>query len=188
MKWYVNLFFQQSLTAPAFENLAGQVCHLSSLLSRRLREGLIDSIIRIESDASLFPAGFISVWPANRTHISSIRLRIASVACLIHSSTDFSVSSSAGVSVTWVSILGFCLILIQLFHRNNLASGFCFFTHQIRKSLVNVKMMSFDWIRCVLDTRRSWSKQNYKCTKLSQRQSVVKRIENLLVHLITRVL
>ena len=56
-------------------------------------------------DASLFPiysdsavSSFFRL--ANRAHNSCTRLRIGSVVCLIRSSTDVSVSSSADVSVT----------------------------------------------------------------------------------------
>ena len=67
-------------------------------MSYRLREGIEDSRLRVEPDASLLLADFISVRLASRAQSSSTLLSIGSVVCLILSSTDLKVSSSAGVS------------------------------------------------------------------------------------------
>ena len=63
------------------------------------------------ADASLFPADSNSVRPVNRAQKSSLRPRIESVACLIPSSTDLSVNSTANVSVPHGSTSGSCLSL-----------------------------------------------------------------------------
>ena len=86
-------------------------CSVINHLSCRLREGLADALSRLEPDASLFPADSISVQPANSAHNFSTRLRIGSVACLIRSSTDLMVKSSADVLVPCESISDSCLNL-----------------------------------------------------------------------------
>ena len=67
-------------------------------MSRWLREGLADMLSRLEPDASLFSVGSNSIRPTNRAHNSSTRLKIGSVAHLIHLLTDLSVNSLAGGS------------------------------------------------------------------------------------------
>ena len=77
-------------------------------MSCRLREWLIDSWFCLEPDAPLFRTDSISVLSAKRAYNGSTRVRIGSFPCLIRSSTDLRVSSSADDSVTGVSICGSC--------------------------------------------------------------------------------
>ena len=81
------------------------------IISYWLCERLVDTRLCLELEVSLFSSGSISVQPTNRAHKTSFRLMIGSVACLICSSTDLRVSSSADVSVTGVSIPDFFLNL-----------------------------------------------------------------------------
>ena len=103
--WLSFSLFIQSVSTPQL---------LQLLLSYRLRQGLEDSRLRLERDASLLPADSISVRLANRAHSSSTLLSIRSVACLILPSTDLKVSSSAGVSPNVGSISVSCLNLSSI--------------------------------------------------------------------------